>query len=130
MEAWLTIATSIASASISAGGVGWAATALRNRRIGHVDRATRLSDTAMKQVDQLQERSEAAERAADRARQRAEAAELAGEQAREMAIEVKAKLREVLGELNMIIRLVHEPSMTLERLRMVVPSPGQNGNHP
>lgn len=115
----ITVVTSFAGAVLSGGGMSVIVGALAKRRSAPVDATVRLTGAAMAQVDQLQERVQEAERAAGGARQEAESAH------REMQA-VRREASELAGRLHSLIAAIHDPYMTLDRLRLMVPQ-SRNG---
>lgn len=116
----LTAAVSIAGAILASGGTVSLIQAITHRRTDRADATARLTDAAMLQVDQLQERVQEAEQAARDARQESDDAR------RQMAA-VRREASELVDRLSSLARWIHDPYMTLDRLRVMVPP---NGNHP
>jgi multidrug efflux pump subunit AcrA (membrane-fusion protein) len=103
---------------------------LRARRTAPTDNTVRLSsaamaqvESAMRQVDQLQEQLDGAERAARDARIEADDCRRETAEARREMRRVTAKAEELGDRLDRLIAHIHDPYMTIERLRVMVPLP-------
>lgn len=107
---------------------------LRERRTAPTDNTARLSDAAVKQVtsamaqvDQLQEQAANATKAARDAETSAHDARREGDQLRrELRLATLAAER-LEAKMNRMAELIHDPYMTIERLRTMVPPPAANG---
>lgn len=129
---------------IGSGVVAWLYNWLRTRRTAPTDNTVRLSaaamaqvESAMRQVDQLQERAAAAEqnvaateRASAAARQEAEDARSETATVRREMRKVSAKAEELADRLDVLIQHIHDPYMTIERLRVMVPLPKPTNGTP
>lgn len=118
---WITLV----SVAIGSGGLFslvWAIVLPLIRRPAIKAEATeRLTDAAMAQVDQLQERVNEAEKAAKEAREEAEAT-------RQQVRAIRRECADLAERMAQLARWIHQPEMSLERLRAMVPlAPGANG---
>lgn len=117
----VTVLVSLGGAVLSGGGLAVMGQAIAKRRTAPAEITSRLNDAAMSQVDQLQERVREADLAARDARRESEGV------TRDMRA-VRQEANELAERLSALIRMIHSPEMTLERLRSLVPMPpGRNG---
>lgn len=116
-----TIVVSLASSGLVTAGVTAIVGAARKRRTAPAEITERINAAAMAQVDQLQERVKDAEATADRALRRAIEVE-------DQLILARREASALAERLAMLARWIHEPTMTIDQLRVRVPLlPGMNG---
>jgi hypothetical protein len=137
MKDWLGLIVPVIAAIITSGGFVWLFRWMAARRTAPVDNTVRMSAAAMQQVetalrlgDQLQEQVANAERAAKESQQASADSRREADDARRETAEVRremrkisAKAEELADRLDALIRHIHNPEMTIERLRMTVPQP-------
>lgn len=119
---------SILASLISAGGLGTIITARVLRRKAPADIVATLSQAtinqvaaAMQQVDQLQERVHEAETAARHAREESD-------QAWAQLRSLKRAFNELIDRVDRTARMIHDPYITIDVLRQLVPNPGPSLN--
>jgi chromosome segregation ATPase len=120
------------AAGLGGGGMATMVNAVAKRRSRRVDAAGRFSDSNLKWVEQFQEETrEARQDATEARREAAEARREATNAHREMRA-VREEAEALAGRLAALIRLIHDPYMSLDRLRAMVPAPpaGANGDEP
>lgn len=113
---WVGIAT-VLSALLGTGGAGLVVRAIARRRPARVETAVLLNAQTLRYAEQLEQDAAAARQTAREAWTEATAA-------RQMAGEAHQRMEQVVSYLGWIIRTIHDPSMTLERLRSMV---GESG---
>lgn len=113
---WLGIAA-ILSAVLGTGGLGFIVRAIAKRRPARVDTAVLLNAQTLKYATQLEEDAAAARQTARLAWEEAAAA-------RQMAGEAHQRMEQVVSYLGWILRTIHDPAMTMDRLRSMV---GESG---
>jgi hypothetical protein len=117
---WGVVAQIIGSL-LGSGGIAWIVTSIARRRTAPFDNAARLSDAAMVQVDQLQEQVKEARVEANECR-------LETSEARRQVRRLAADVDVLANRLHMLTLAIHDPGVTIERLRRMVPiSPSVNG---
>jgi uncharacterized membrane protein len=82
----------------------------------------RLTEAAMQQVDQLQEEVREARRETRETRQEAREASQEAAQARRTVQVLNSEVEELTTKLHRLIGWIHEDSMTMDRLRILVPA--------
>lgn len=127
MNGWLTVLVGLVAALLGTTGGAAAITAFSNRKKTSADALGSLTDSALELVN-------AAKADAAEARKEATAARAQVNQISQQAYEITAQLREVRSEadnlvsyLRRVIAMIHDPAMTLERLRVLVGSDPPNG---
>lgn len=130
-----TIVVSITGALLSSAGVAATVQALARRRVTNAEAAGALTDSAIEllQATKTEARADIAAMRVDLTEARRETSE-AKRDAAEARRQVKAVRNEaeiLVGYLRRIVGLIHDPTMTLERLRLVVgPEPPNGGLGP
>jgi predicted amino acid-binding ACT domain protein len=111
----VTVLVSLSGALVSSGGVGVVVNALAKKRTNKADAAETLTDTALTIVAALK---------ADAA-----SARLDSTAVRKEMSAVRDQVEALGGKLRRLIATIHEPAMTIEQLRIIVPLlPSQNGS--
>ncbi len=123
---WVTLAQVLGGLMGTGGLVAVGRTFLRRRpaRIAaHVQLNKATLEWAAKleaSADRAWHRAEDAERKAESANERAEEADQRADKAEQTARRVQAQLQEISRYLDTVLRLIHDPAMTIERLRDAV----------
>jgi len=120
---WLAVGGQVAVTILGAAGVTELIKAVASRRTRKIDNVDRLSDIAIEQVEAIKKDAREARDEARSARQEAAGAR------REMH-EIRQSAEEISRYLYQVLSWIHDPQMTIERLRAVVPPPGTNGGTP
>lgn len=124
---WASIITSVAAALLAGGGGAAVVTAFARRKVTKVEMAERLNDMALEQLEAF--KAEAAEARKEVNQARREMAQVR----HEMHV-IKLDAEELTSYLTQVIRWIHSPDMSMERLRALVsqsgPLKGQAGTTP
>lgn len=123
----LLIATVIGGGGISSL-VGSLAVPLIRRPAVRAEATERLTGAASVLVDQLQEEVARARMEAQGARTEAREASQEAAAARRSVHALSSEVDELTDRLRRMISWIHEPTMTLSRLRMLVPGPPKQSN--
>jgi chromosome segregation ATPase len=118
----LTVVVSLSGALLSGGGGAYILGALR--RTAPAEVTERLNKSAMLQVDQLQERVTDAEATTVRTQARMREVEQEAEDTRQQMRAVRREAADLAERLASMVRMVHDPSMSLDRLRVLVSRSG------
>jgi len=125
-EQWITLAQVI-GALMGAGGIGAVARAILRRRPGRVAAHVQLNRATLEWAEKLEasadrawKRAEEAEQKAEQANDRAEEADLRADAAEQTARRVQMQMQEISRYLDSLLRLIHDPAMTIDRLRDAV----------
>lgn len=127
MSGWLTVVVGLVAALLGTTGGAAAITAFSNRKKTSADVVGSLTDSALELVN-------AAKEDAVEARKEATAARAQVNKISQEAYEIRLQLREVreeadhlVGYLRRVVTMIHDPAMTLERLRILVGTDPPNG---
>lgn len=122
-----TIIVALIAALLGTGGGAAAITGFANRKKTGADAAGALTDSALELVS-------AAKADAIEARKEATAARAQVNRISQEAYEIRVQLREVreeanhlVGYLHRVVTMIHDPAMTMERLRILVGTDPPNG---
>lgn len=117
MNNWVTLIVSVISAVLASGGTAAIVAAVARRKVTSAEAAGALTDSAIEllnvaKADARQTVSEARNEAAEAKREAIEAR-------RQMRI-VRQEAEIVVNYLRRVVTMIHDPTMTLERLRVLV----------
>lgn len=125
-ENWITLAQAIGTL-LGAGGVAAVIRAIARRRPNRVAAHVQLNQATLEWASKLEasadrawKRAEDAEAKAEAACDRAEEADQRADAAEQTARRVQAQVRELAEYLSTVLRLIHDPAMTIDRLRETV----------
>jgi chromosome segregation ATPase len=123
VNGWLTAAVTAASALL--GGAGFAAliNAFTGRRTRRVEVADRLSDSSLKWVQEFQEETQTSRRETAEARRETAEARREIEALRREVADVRHEAEGLATKLHKLTTAIHDPYMSLDRLRVMVPLP-------
>lgn len=124
---WLLPVATVVGGIISSAGVAALVNAVAGRRTVKVDAADRLTDSALEWAQALKADADSARQDAAESRREAAEARRDANEARREATEARREAAEANREMRRLIRLIHDPYVTLDRLRALVPQPGANG---
>jgi hypothetical protein len=116
---WVTVAQVIGGL-MGAGGLGALGRALLKRRPGRVAASVRLNQSTLDWADKLEASADRAWRRAEEAERKAEDADQRADQAERTARRVQAQVNELARYLEVVLRLINDPDMTMDRLRASV----------
>lgn len=123
---WVTLAQAF-GAMLGVGGIGAVIRAFLRRRPARVAAHVQLNQATLEWAAKLEQsadrawnRAEEAEKKAESANERAEEADLRADQAEQTARRVQAQMQEISRYLDTLLRLIHDPAMTMDRLRDAV----------
>lgn len=118
MSVWVEAATAIGTVVTALGGAaGLRALVRRRPRLTRTDAAVALSEGTIRWAERLEAASERALQRAEAAEQKADKADARADAAERRAMQIDAQLGQVVGYLDMLLRAMNDPSMTLPRLR-------------
>jgi hypothetical protein len=117
----MTVVTSVGAAMFGGGGIAAIVGAIARRRTIRADAAETLTDSALELVaalkaDAAAARVDARAAAKDAASARREAAET-----HRQMVQVRQEAQLLAGRLRQLVRAIHQPDQTIERLRTLVP---------
>lgn len=122
---WVTLAQ-VVGALLGAGGLGTAIRAVLRRRPARVAAHVQLNQATLEWAAKLEQsadrawkRAEEAEQKAETANERAEEADNRADKAEQTARRVQIQMQEISRYLDTLLRLIHDPGMTMDRLREV-----------
>lgn len=138
---WLTLITQTVVALLGAAGLREIVVAVARRKVTKVDAADKLTESAIELINTansnaLDARKEAqavriefsdARREVSRLSTEAAEARREASDARRMMAQATQDAERVVRYLQSVVTLIHTPTMTLERLRALVPDAGENG---
>ena len=119
MNAWL-LAGQIVAAILGGAGVTQVVQAFARRRPTRVEAVEKLNDATLKWAEEL-------EKDAAAAREQAREARVDATECHRQMAAVRREATALADELHRIVRAVHDPYMSLDRLRVMVPFPPANG---
>lgn len=134
----LTIVTSVAGAALSGGGMAAIVSAFAKRRVTKAEATEKLTDSALDLFNAAKAQAEetrtaakadineARKEAAEARREAADARREATEAHRQMQA-IKDEAEALAGFLRRLVSAIHDPYVTLERLRAMTGEPGTNG---
>lgn len=134
---WVTFAQVI-GALMGGGGLVAVVRALLRRRPARVAAHVQLNQATLEwaakleaSADRAWRRAEEAEAKAETANERAEEADRRADDAEQKARRVQIQIDELARYLEMVLRLIHDPGMTMDRLRETVgdPPPAMANGH-
>lgn len=125
-DLWVTLAQTV-GALMGAGGIAAVVRAFMRRRPNRVAAHVQLNKATLEWASKLEasadrawKRADEAEKKAETANDRAEEADRRADAAEQTARRVQAQVRELAEYLSTVLRLIHDPGMTIERLRETV----------
>lgn len=113
---WVTIAQ-VLGGLLTAGGLGAAVRALARRRPARVAAHVQLNKATLEWATKLEQSADRAWRRAEEAEQKAEQADQRADQAEQTVRRVQVQLDEISRFLDTVLRLIHDPGMTMDQLR-------------
>jgi len=124
VNAWL-LAGQIVAAILGGAGVTQVVQAFARRRPTRVEAVEKLNDATLKWAEELEKDAAAAR---EQAREQAREARVDATECHRQMAAVRREATALADELHRIVRAVHDPYMSLDRLRVMVPFPPANGS--
>ncbi|GAA0528887.1 hypothetical protein GCM10010172_06880 [Paractinoplanes ferrugineus] len=125
-DQWVTLAQ-IVGGAMGTGGLAAVARSMLKRRPARVAAHVQLNQATLEWAEKLEasadrawKRAEEAEAKAEQANERAEEADHRADRAEQTARRVQVQVDELARYLEMVLRLIHDPDMTMDRLRRSV----------
>ena len=125
---WLLLSSAIIGGGGVSGFVGSLVAPLVRRPVVRAEATERLTAASVSLVEQLQEEVKAARTEAHTARMEAREAGQEASAARRTVRAMSGEMDELTSRLHRLIGWIHEPTMSLERLRVLVPGPPSANN--
>lgn len=124
---WYVIVGQLVAVILGGAGVTQLINSMFQRRAVRVDSAARLNESTLKWAEELQRNSHSALEEARQARSESIDARLEVAELHRQLRKVRAEAQVLVDHFHNMVRLIHEPHMTMERLRTIVDDPGPNG---
>lgn len=118
-EHWVTLAQVI-GALMGGGGLIAVVRAFLRRRPARVEAHVQLNAATLEWAARLEASADRAWRRAEEAEAKAEEADRRADDAERTARRVQVQVQELAQYLDMVLRLIHDPGMTIDRLRQTV----------
>lgn len=121
-----TFGVQVVSAAIAAGALTVAVSWWRGRRSAPVDNAVKLTDASIKMMENMAHQVAEAQQDAQEARRDLAEARREMADARRLASGMRRDMQSLADRLHRLAELVHDPYMTLDRLREMIPLPTES----